>query len=155
LKTLNDITYIYDMSRNEWRKFEGMSIVDNCEMSGGSGIENKNMFLSYFGTLTNYPDDVNGVETPIDAYIEKPTEIYYSDVLDVECDVDGTGDVKIRVDNPKFADAYIEKTFEDVENMEQHKLPYGYYGKLITVTLTNFTKIRNYILTLVNRKSRG
>jgi len=75
--TNQSITYIFQIDRNAWSKYTGLDIVSASGLTGGSQLDNINLFLDSDGAITKYPtSSTTSVESLIqtkEMFFEKGT----------------------------------------------------------------------------------
>jgi hypothetical protein len=152
------ICFVYDILGKRFVKFENMNILRVAVMAGGDQLHNLNLHLTNNGTINMYPDDDSGVYTTDETRVQKTLDFYQIDLrriaINHETAVDARVDVSIDDElNDKLTSKSKTVTSTD-NNLVPIRLPRGFHGNKVTLTMYDFDVIKYYILNVYKRKVR-
>jgi hypothetical protein len=145
-------SYVYDIPKDKWTTFTGLDIVYATALSGGSTLENVNLFLDSYGELNEYPN-YNNSKTEILAEATKVFDTYYSDYESFEPVIEGTATYDVTATDTQNSHS---KSGTDItlRNYKVNQFAIGYYGEKLSMTIKNADAINNVIVAYNPRKTR-
>lgn len=145
-------SYVYDIPKDKWTTFTGLDIVYATALSGGSTLENVNLFLDSYGKLNEYPN-YNNSKTEILAEATKVFDTYYSDYESFEPVIEGTATYDVTATDTQNSHS---KSGTDItlRNYKVNQFAIGYYGEKLSMTIKNADAINNVIVAYNPRKTR-
>ena len=145
-------TFIYDIPQDKWSIFTDLNIVSSTVLSGGTTIDNVNLFLDDTGKIKKYPD-YTGQKTNAEAYATKVFDTYYSNYDSLEVAVKGAGKIDVI---SKDSQTGTEKSLIDsnIVNYGVNQLPIGMFGDKLEIKVKDSDEIRNVIVVYNDRRTR-